>query len=90
MGIGDQSFSGTALRKLLNLRSTAFSVTIKDDVVSFQTRGYGHRVGMSQYGANAMAQEGKTWEEILQYYYAGTKLVSISQMEEKGLSVKYP
>ncbi len=82
VSIGDQSFSGTALRKLLNLRSTAFSVTIKDDVVSFHTRGYGHRVGMSQYGANAMAQEGKTWEEILQYYYAGTKLVSISDMEE--------
>ena len=82
VGIGNRVFTGITLRKLLCLRSTAFSVTMENDVVFFHTRGYGHRVGMSQYGANAMAKAGKTWEEILQYYYTGTDLVSISELEE--------
>ena len=43
-----------------------------DGVFTFEVRGYGHGVGMSQYGANAMAQEGKTCAEILTHYFAGT------------------
>lgn len=80
VNIGGRSFSGTELRELLGLRSTVFSVTIKNDVVFFQTKGYGHRVGMSQYGAEAMAVEGKSWEEILKYYYSGVTLETISQL----------
>ena len=80
VGIGNRRFSGTELRALLNLRSTVFTVTIKNDVVFFHTKGRGHRVGMSQFGADAMAAAGKTWDEILQYYYTGTDLVKISQL----------
>lgn len=81
VGIGNRTFSGITVRKLLNLRSTVFTVTIENDVVFFHTKGYGHRVGMSQYGADAMAKAGSTWEEILDYYYSGAELISISEMK---------
>lgn len=68
------AFTGTELRKLLNLRSTAFTVTVDDDAITFHTRGYGHRVGMSQYGADAMAESGSNFEDILYHYYQGTQL----------------
>lgn len=68
-------FTGVALRKLLNLRSTAFSVDYKEGVFVIETKGYGHRVGMSQYGAEAMALSGATCEQILLHYYTGVELV---------------
>lgn len=74
MIIGGKRFEGTTLRKLLELPSTAFSIQLMDNTVIITTRGYGHRVGMSQYGADAMAATGKTFEEILAHYYSGTKL----------------
>ena len=74
--IGTESFSGTQLRRLLGLRSTAFEIATEDDSISVTTRGYGHRVGMSQYGANAMAASGSTYGEILTYYYQGTQLTA--------------
>lgn len=67
-------YEGTELRKLLGLRSTAFSVTVTGDTITFTTRGYGHRVGMSQYGADAMARLGASYDEILAHYYQGTHL----------------
>ncbi len=81
MLIGGISYRGTTLRTLLGLRSTAFTVSVADDTVTFHTRGYGHRVGMSQYGANAMAKAGKTYQQILTHYYLGTEVVQY--MEEK-------
>ena len=74
MTIGGEIFTGTQLRKLLDLRSTAFTVTTQADTITIQTRGYGHRVGMSQYGADAMAVAGSTYREILAHYYQGTEL----------------
>ena len=74
MVIGGVSFKGTALRKILGLRSTAFTMTAGEDSVTVTTRGYGHRVGMSQYGADAMAVTGSSFEEILVHYYQGTIL----------------
>ena len=74
MRIGGKLFKGTELRKLLGLRSTAFAVTVENDHIIFKTRGFGHRVGMSQYGADAMAVEGHTYREILMHYYPGTIL----------------
>ena len=74
MDIGGQEFTGTELRKLLGLRSTAFEVEVVEDIITITTRGYGHRVGMSQYGADAMAASGSTYPEILAYYYQGTEL----------------
>ena len=74
MIIGGLSFRGTELRKLLGLRSTAFSMKATEETVTITTRGYGHRVGMSQYGADAMALLGSTYGEILAHYYQGAEL----------------
>ena len=74
MLIGGVSFKGTDLRKILDLRSTAFTMTAGADSITVTTRGYGHRVGMSQYGADAMAVTGSTYDEILAHYYQGTVL----------------
>lgn len=74
MEICGTTYRGTELRQLLGLRSTAFSVTVEGDKIYVDTRGYGHRVGMSQYGAQAMAEQGSTFREILDYYYQGTTL----------------
>ena len=71
-------FTGIEIRKLLALRSTNFTVIASEDEIQFQTKGYGHRVGMSQYGAEAMALDEKTYEQILSHYYSG---VEISQYE---------
>ena len=74
MEIGGREFDGTELRRLLGLRSTAFDVEIHGDQIILTTRGYGHRVGMSQYGAEAMAVDGAIFSEILAHYYQGTVL----------------
>lgn len=74
MVIGGTSFKGTDLRTLLGLRSTAFTITASGSSVTITTRGYGHRVGMSQYGAEAMAVAGCTYDEILTHYYQGVVL----------------
>lgn len=67
-------YSGIFFRKLFGLRCADFDVTKKQDGFVFTTRGYGHGVGMSQYGANMMAKEGYLYDEILSYYYKGTNL----------------
>ena len=72
--LGKVSYSGTTLRRVLKLRSTAFTMTTDGQNVTITTQGYGHRVGMSQYGAEAMALAGSTYQEILSHYYAGTVL----------------
>ena len=76
--VGDKLFSGTRLRDLLGLRSTSFSVTLDGDSVTFSTRGFGHRVGMSQYGADAMAESGCNFEEIIRHYYSGVEITKIN------------
>ncbi len=78
--IGGNAYTGTQLRKTLGLRSTAFVISIVGDTVTVTTKGFGHRVGMSQYGANAMAASGSTYDEILYYYYKGTKLGLLDEM----------
>lgn len=77
VSVGGTFFTGLELRQRLGLRSTAFSVKAEGEGLSITTRGYGHRVGMSQYGADAMAVSGKNYEEILQYYYPGTELMQL-------------
>jgi stage II sporulation protein D len=74
MRICDINYPGTELRKLLGLRSTSFLLSIVGDTVTITTKGYGHRVGMSQYGADAMAVQGSTYEQILKHYYQGVEL----------------
>ena len=72
--IGDKAFKGTDIRKLFSLKSSTFECEIKDNTVVFKVKGYGHGVGMSQYGANYMAQQGLTYEEILLHYYPNTEI----------------
>ena len=74
MQIGGATFRGTELRSRLGLRSTAFSIATEDGQIVITTRGFGHRVGMSQYGANAMASDGYSYQQILEHYYSGTTL----------------
>lgn len=67
--INNKKFQGTEVRKLLNLRSTDFEIDVDNENVHITTKGYGHGVGMSQYGANGMAKEGYNYKEILNHYY---------------------
>ena len=72
MQIEGQTLKGTELREALGLRSADFTVAYDGaGQFTFTTRGYGHGVGLSQYGANAMAITGKGYEEILAHYYPG-------------------
>ncbi len=79
MRIGGQNYQGTQLRSLLGLRSTAFTVSVADGIILITTKGFGHRVGMSQYGAEAMAVEGKDYTQILAHYYQGTELTRMQK-----------
>ena len=72
--LGGVALSGGAARSLFSLRSASFDVEEADGVFTFSVTGYGHGVGMSQYGANAMAGEGAGWREILAHYYTGAEL----------------
>ena len=69
-----QTVSGTTLRRALGLRSTCFKVQYQSGNFSFTTRGYGHGVGLSQWGTKAMAEQGKSYADILAHYYPGTQL----------------
>lgn len=72
--LSGQRFTGVELRQLLNLKSTAFQMNVVGKDVIITVRGYGHRVGMSQYGADAMASAGYTYDQILAHYYKDTVL----------------
>lgn len=74
MQVGTMEISGPAFRQALGLRSTWFSISSDEAGVTFAQRGYGHGVGMSQVGANAMAADGASYAEILAHYYPGTAL----------------
>lgn len=75
--INNKTFKGTEVRTKLGLRSTDFTIVIKDDV-EITTKGYGHGVGMSQYGANEMAKTGKNYEDILNHYYQDITIEKIN------------
>ncbi|MDD3244307.1 MAG: stage II sporulation protein D [Eubacteriales bacterium] len=75
--VGGVTASGVQIRRALELESANFTIAFSGDSVTFHTLGYGHGVGMSQTGANAMAQEGVGWADILTYYDTG---VQISQL----------
>ncbi len=75
--INAMRIKGTELRRLLGLRSTCFSITVLGSTVTVTTKGNGHRVGMSQYGAQAMALNGSSYQQILSHYYQGVTLEAI-------------
>ena len=76
--IGGESDSGVRLRQLFGLPSTAFTVSVEAGKIVFRTKGFGHRVGMSQYGADAMAVTGSSFREILEHYYPGIKVEELA------------
>ena len=75
--IGKTTIPGTKLRSVLGLRSTNFTVSYNKsaDGFTFTTKGYGHGIGMSQHGANALAQSGKSYKDILTHYYTGISII---------------
>ncbi|MEO4054081.1 stage II sporulation protein D [Solibacillus sp. CAU 1738] len=73
---GKRTFSGRDFRQLLGLRSTDFTLVKNGSAIDITTRGYGHGVGMSQYGANEFAKLGRSMEQILLHYYPNTTLAS--------------
>jgi stage II sporulation protein D len=72
--VGGSLLTGSEMRKLFSLRSTAFTLEYRDGIFVFTVTGYGHGLGMSQYGANVMAKNGFGYREILEHYYPETKL----------------
>ncbi len=74
--VGGKTVSGNAFRRAFSLRSAVFTVTHTDSGFRIRTKGHGHLVGMSQYGANAMAQSGADYRRILQHYYTGVMITS--------------
>lgn len=72
--IGGQTFTGSELRSALNLKSSLISWNISGDEITFITNGYGHGVGLCQYGANYYAEQGNDYRQILSRYYTGAQL----------------
>lgn len=75
--IGAKSFPATLVRDLLGLRSTDFSMEVQNGEVIISAHGYGHAVGMCQYGAKGFAEHGFTYDQILKHYYTGVELTRI-------------
>lgn len=74
LDIGGQNIKGTKLRTIFDLNSTNVEINEGEGAVIMSVRGYGHGVGMSQYGANYLAEEGMSFEDILKSYYTGVKI----------------
>lgn len=74
---GNKELSGVETRTLLGLRSTNFEVNINEDNITFSVIGYGHGVGMSQTGADALAKQGYNYEEIIKHFYIGVEIINI-------------
>ncbi|GAA0690689.1 MULTISPECIES: stage II sporulation protein D [Clostridium] len=77
MSVGSEETSGKNFRKALGLNSANFNIKFDSKKVYIECRGYGHGVGMSQWGANVMAKEGKNYKDILTHYYSGVDIVKI-------------
>ena len=80
--LGGARITGRQMRALLSLDSTLFTISYSGDEVVISTKGYGHGVGMSQTGANAMALGGRSYREILAYYYTGVEFGQVSRDAE--------
>lgn len=78
--IGDYIFSGREVRDKLGLKSSDFTIEQKNGHFVFNTKGFGHGIGMSQYGANGMAKEGKGYKDILAYYYKGIEVQKVDDI----------
>lgn len=77
ISVNGKIYTGVEFRHALTLRSTDFEITKNNDNYIITTKGYGHGVGMSQYGANGMANENYKYDEILKYYYQNIEITTI-------------
>ena len=75
--VGKDMVPASQIRDVMGLQSTCMMIFYEDDLFSVATKGYGHGVGLSQFGANQMSSQGKDYKEILQHYYPETKLETI-------------
>jgi len=80
INIGGKIWTGRDIREKLDLRSSDFEMVRNGNTLFIATKGYGHGVGMSQYGANEMANDGKSYKDIVKYYYQGIKVTSADNM----------
>ena len=78
--VGEETCSGDSFRDTYNLASSCFELQGFEDKTRVVTRGIGHGLGMSQYTANEMAKEGKTYQEILQYFFEGTEIHEVAEI----------
>lgn len=88
VAFGKKVLSGREVREKLNLQSTDFTWERKDDEIIITTKGNGHGVGMSQYGANELAKLGEVYEDIVKYYYKGITIKELSSKELEQLAKK--
>lgn len=79
-----QEFTGSEVRSLFSLRSQNFQIEDLGESIVFHVTGYGHGVGMSQYGANSMALSGSTWEEIVTHYYSGSSILPYEKISKQA------
>ena len=77
---GNHELSGAETRILLGLKSTNFEIIKEDENIKFSAKGYGHGVGMSQTGADAMAKQGSTAEEIIKHFYTGVEITEVNNL----------
>lgn len=77
---GNHELSGTETRSLLGLRSTNFEIIKENGNIKFSVKGYGHGVGMSQTGADTLAKEGKTYEDIIKHFYVGVEIQEVNSL----------
>lgn len=75
--VGNLELAGVEIRTLLGLRSTSFTFSIEENNIKFSVIGYGHGVGMSQTGADALAKQGKNYEEIIKHFYTGVDIIDM-------------
>ena len=81
--ISGKGYTGREIRDKLGLRSSDFTWYLKDNHIVISTKGSGHGVGMSQYGANGMAKEGKDYQEIVTHYYKGVEITKSENLLKK-------
>jgi len=81
ISVGGEEVPGTEFRHAIGLKSTNFKITFSEEKVQFTVLGYGHGVGMSQMGANRMAQQGSSWQEILSHYFSGVEYMRITGLQ---------
>lgn len=77
---GNHEISGTEARSIFGLKSTNFEIIKENENIKFSVKGYGHGVGMSQTGADSLAKQGKTCEDIIHHYYSNVEINEINQL----------